>query len=82
MSLHSCAHVLLLPAPTDALRDVTASVYQPRRGSDAVAVLVQWGQLTSEQLRGRLVEYRVEVSEQGQSVRVSWCVLCMQCNIV
>lgn len=79
MSLHSCVHTyicFLLPAPTDALQNVTASVYRARRGSDAVSFLVQWGLLTKEQLQGKLKEYRVEVFEQGQSVAVSACALC------
>ena len=60
-----------LPAPTDAVKNVTVSVYRARRGSDAVSVLVQWGLLTTEQLRGKGREYRVEVLQQGQSVVVS-----------
>ena len=76
MSLHSCVHTyirFLLPAPTVALQNVTASVYRARQGSAAVSVLVQWGLLTAEQLQGELQEYRVEVFEQGQSVVVSAC---------
>ncbi len=73
MALLSCVVCFLLPAPTDAVKNVTVSVYRARRGSDAVSVLVQWGLLTAEQLRGKGREYRVEVLQQGQSVAVSAC---------
>ena len=65
----------LLPAPNVPLANVSASVYRARRGSDAASVLVQWGLLTPEQLRGELIEYRVEVLQEGQSVAVSPCAL-------
>ena len=79
------SHVIrfLLPAPTDAVKNVTVSVYRAQRGSDAVSVLVQWGLLMAEQLRGKGKGYRVEVLQQGQSVVVSaytWTFL--QCIVV
>ena len=79
------SHVIrfLLPAPTDAVKNVTVSVYRAQRGSDAVSVLVQWGLLTAEQLRGEGKGYRVEVLQQGLSVAVSaytWTFL--QCIVV
>ena len=83
MALLSRVIRFLLPAPTDAVKNVTVSVYRARRGSDAVSVLVQWALLTAEQLQGKGKGYKVEVLQQGQVVTVSaYTYTFLQCIVV